>query len=250
MQPRSSLSEMRLNQYLARAGIGSRRAVEVPIRDGRVRINGIPADLGSQVNPDEDQVTLDGKAVTLPEAFTYIVLNKPKGYTVTRTDPKDLSVVYELIPQPWKKLAYVGRLDKESEGVLIFTDDGLLAHKLLRPEYLVEKEYIASTRKPAPPDTVKRFTGGITLDEGFVAKAVRTEVKPSASGGSTITVVLTEGKKREVRQMCRVLGIHVDRLVRTRFGPILLGDLKSGDSRKLTESEIQSLQKSILAAEK
>lgn len=241
---------MRLNQFLAHAGLGSRRSVEEPIRAGRVRINGVPADLSSQVNPDTDQVTLDGKPVTLPESFTYIVLNKPSGYTVTRTDPKGKSLVYEIIPKPWQRLAYVGRLDRESEGVLIFTDDGVLAHKLLRPEYRVEKEYIVHTRGPIPADTVERFTGGVTLDEGFVAKAVNAEVRPRADGGGTIKVILCEGKKREVRQMCRVLGIPVDRLVRTRFGPIELGKLASGDSRVLESAEIQALQKSVLAPKK
>jgi 23S rRNA pseudouridine2605 synthase len=241
---------MRLNQFLARAGLGSRRSVEGLIRDGRIRINGVPADLSSRVDSEQDKVTFDGRLVRLPSAFTYVVLHKPAGYTATRTDPHGGRTVYELLPKPWRRLAYVGRLDRDSEGVLLFTDDGELTHKLLRPEYGVDREYVVETDQPPPAGSPEHLIQGVHLDDGFVAKAETAEVLTNRANMHALRLILTEGKKREVRRMCKALSINVLRLIRTRFGPVALGDLPSGQARELTTSEITALGQSVATRKK
>jgi len=240
---------MRLNQFLAHAGLGSRRSVEDSIRAGRVRINGVPAHLGSAVDPDTDKVTLDGKLVTLPKTSTYMALHKPAGYTVTRQDPHGKRTVYELLPDRARKLAYVGRLDRESEGLLLFTDDGILTHKLLRPEYAVEKEYRVEIDGPLSDDVPSRLRAGIPLADDFTAVATDAEIV-SSGPRSVLRIVLCEGKKREVRRMCQALGITVTRLVRTRFGPIRLGRQAAGTLRELTPEEVEQLQKIVIRRKK
>lgn len=241
---------MRLNQFLARAGLGSRRSVEGLIRDGRIRINGVPADLASKVDSGSDKVTFDGRVVKLPSGFTYIVLNKPAGYTATRTDPHGGRTVYELLPKPWRRLAYVGRLDRDSEGVLLFTDDGELTHRLLRPEYEVDREYLVETEPPPSPEAIDSLISGIRLDDGFVAKSKSAEIVDRTTAAAALQLTLTEGKKREVRRMCKALALNVIQLTRTRFGPVQLGDLTSGKVRELTSEEVDALQRTVSTRKK
>jgi 23S rRNA pseudouridine2605 synthase len=235
---------MRLNQFLARAGLGSRRSVEALIRSGRIKVNGFPAGLAIAVDPAGDAVTLDDRPLTLPADFTYIVLHKPAGFTVTRRDPRARRTVYELLPPPLRKLAYVGRLDRESEGVLLFTDDGELTHRLLRPEYGLEREYHIDPGGEIPPASLAALKAGTRLPDGYLVKAEK--VRSIAGGGSGVLVdlVICEGKKREVRLMCRAAGIPVARLVRVRFGPVRLGRLAPGRHRPLAARELEELRKS------
>jgi 23S rRNA pseudouridine2605 synthase len=241
---------MRLNQFLAKAGLGSRRSVEALIRAGRIKVGSAPGHLTTKVDPASDVVTLDGRTLKLPADFTYVLLHKPPGYTVTRRDPRAQATVYEVLPAAFRKLAYVGRLDRESEGALLFTDDGVLAHRLLRPEYGVEREYAVETDGPIPPKAAESLLAGITIAEGHLAAARRVGVKSASAGHSVLEVVLCEGKKREVRQMCRAVGIPVKRLIRTRFGPVRLGRLAVGEARELSAREVALLRKTLAAAKK
>ena len=241
---------MRLNQFLAKAGLGSRRSVESLIRSGRVKVGSQPGLLSTTLDPATDVVTLDGRRLQLPADYTYVLLHKPPGYTVTRRDPRARATVYEVLPSKWRKLAYVGRLDRASEGALLFTDDGILTHRLLRPEFEVEREYLIETDGAVPPGALEALVLGIPIAEGHLAKARRAEVKSSSPGHSALEVILCEGKKREVRQMCRALGIPVNRLIRTRFGPVRLGRLASGKARELTAMEIAKLLESGSKAKK
>jgi 23S rRNA pseudouridine2605 synthase len=246
----TSHPKMRLNQFLARAGLGSRRSVESLIRSGRVMVGSQPGLLSTTVDPASDVVTLDGRRVTLPPEYTYVLLNKPAGITVTRRDPRARSTVYEVLPSKWRKLAYVGRLDRDSEGALLFTDDGVLTHRLLRPEFEVEKEYLVESDGLLPEGTVESLLAGVTIPDGHLARARRATVKSSAEESPLLEVVLCEGKKREVRHMCRALGISVKRLIRTRFGPIRLGLLAPGKARELTPEEIARLRESAAGLKK
>jgi len=241
---------MRLNQFLAKAGLGSRRSVEELIRAGRIKVGSGPGLLTTSIDPASDAVTLDGRPLRLPADFTYVLLHKPPGYTVTRRDPRARATVYEVLPVAFRKLAYVGRLDRESEGALLFTDDGVLAHRLLRPEYGVEREYAVETDGPIPPQAAESLLAGIPIAEGHLAAARRVAVKSASARHSVLEVVLCEGKKREVRQMCRAVGIPVKRLVRTRFGPVCLDRLAVGEARELSAREVALLRKTAAAAKK
>jgi len=209
-----------------------------------------PGLLSTTIDPAADVVTFDGRRVTLPADYTYVLLNKPPGLTVTRRDPRARATVYEVLPSAWRKLAYVGRLDRDSEGALLFTDDGVLTHRLLRPEFEVEREYLVETDDLLPDGLVETFLAGVTIPDGHFARARRVAVKSSAPGHSVLEVVLCEGKKREVRHMCRAVGISVKRLIRTRFGPVRLGRLAPGKARELSADEIAELRKSAAGPKK
>jgi len=232
---------MRLNRYLARAGLGSRRSVEQIIRSGRVRISGRAGLLHSRVDPDSDTVTLDGRPVRLPVQHSYIILHKPRGYTTSRSDTHAASTVYELLPARYRTLPYVGRLDRESEGLLIFTDDGDLSYRLQRPEFGVEREYVVFTHTSISAALIRRILAGVDIGDGERARICRASFEPRRAGGGRLHLVLTEGKKREVRRICRALDIDIQRLLRERFGPVSLGRLAPGQVRALTASECARL---------
>lgn len=236
---------MRLNRFLALAGHGSRRSVEALITRSRVQVNGQTALLQTQVDPEKDKVELDGKTVTLPTLFSYLMLNKPPGYTVTRNDPKADRLVYELVPPDYRHLAYVGRLDKESEGLLIFTNNGLMTQHLLSPASRVRKTYLIYTSTSVSKASELRFVKGIKVADGSFFKSEEATFTPGKAGGGILKIVLTEGKKREIRRMCETLDIVVLRLKRVSIGPVELGSLPVGDARMLTDAEIKRLEKAV-----
>ncbi|MGQ9692294.1 MAG: pseudouridine synthase [Thermaceae bacterium] len=224
---------MRINQYLARAGWASRRKAEELIRQGRVLVNGQPATLATRVE-EGDQVEVDGKRVELPKTVV-IAFHKPKGYTTTRKDSHAERTVYDLLPGI-PGLHPVGRLDKDSEGLLLLTNDGALTHHLTHPRYGVKKTYRVWTREGTLPKAVcQRLVQGVELEDGL-AKAL--SAKPAPGGG---VLVLSEGRKREVRRMLQRLGYTVSRLLRLRVGPIALGDLPPGRWRVLSLKELEAL---------
>lgn len=229
---------MRLQRALARAGVASRRAAEELIAAGRVTVNGAVATLGQTVDPAHDRILLDGKPVDAPAAAEWFLLHKPAGVMTTADDPEGRRTVFELVPKR-PGLTYVGRLDYMTEGVLLLTTDGEAAHKLTHPSREVERTYVALVRGNAPA-AVREIRQGVELDDGIV-RAVRAEAYPLGGRRWEFELTLTEGRTREVRRVCEVLGLEVERLLRIQFGPIRLGDLAAGASRPLTAPELREI---------
>lgn len=231
---------MRLHRALARAGVASRRKAEQLIVEGRVHVNGEPAHLGQVVDPVADRVTVDGEPVVVAESpAVWLVLHKPAGVMTTRSDPAGRPTVFDLV-EDVPGLAYVGRLDFDTEGVLLLTTDGAAAHRLTHPSREVEREYRATVTGDAPA-AVPRARQGIRLHDGPVTPR-RVEASPAGGGRWYFDVVITEGRKREVRRLCRALGLRVERLVRVRFGPVTLGRLPVGEVRALRPAERDALE--------
>lgn len=225
---------MRIQRALARAGVASRRRAEDLVSAGRVKINGLVAVTGQSVDPDNDLITVDEKPVTQPVGFHWIVLNKPSGVLTTRSDPRRRRTVFDLIPDK-PGLTYVGRLDYMTEGVLILTTDGEAAHKLTHPSTEVERTYVATVRGDGPA-AVRAARNGVDLEDGVMEPLSITATNISR-GVWDLEVSIAEGRNREIRRFCDALGLAVERLVRTRFGPVSLGALPSGASRPLTGKE-------------
>lgn len=225
---------MRIQRALARAGVASRRAAEELVAAGRVRINGELASTGQSVDPATDKITVDGKPVAAPTAVTWLVLNKPTGVMTTRADPRGRRTVFDLVEDA-PGLTYVGRLDYMTEGVLLLTTDGDAAHKLTHPSSEVERTYVATVRGDGGA-AAREAARGVELEDGLVMP--RDVVARRIDRGLwELELTIAEGRKREVRRMCRALGLVVERLVRTRFGPVKLGSLPSGKTRPLTARE-------------
>ena len=229
----------RVQKTLARAGYGSRRGAEDLIREGRVRIGERVAELGDRVDPLRDRILVDGVPVPSHPGLRYFVLNKPAGVTTTLRDAHAARSVAELMP-PGPRLFPVGRLDRESEGLLLLTNDGDLAHRLQHPRYGVEREYLAEVPGSVPRSALRRLTEGVALEDG-PARAVRVAIEESGRARTALTIVMTEGRKREVRRMLAAIGFPVARLVRTRIGSVRLGTLRPGQTRSLTAPEVAEL---------
>lgn len=234
---------MRLQKYLSRAGASSRREGERLIEAGRVRVNGeVVRVLGTRVEPGRDRVELDGRTLELP-GFRWVLLHKPPGVLTTASDPGRGRTVYDLLPKEMAGLRYVGRLDRETEGLLLLTNEGDVLHALTHPSYEVEREYRAQVKETVTQATLDRLTAGVQLDDG-PARA-RRAWQPSGSPRDELRLVLTEGRNREVRRMLTAVGHPVRRLVRERFGPVALGSLAAGRWRELTKQEIHKLRRSV-----
>ena len=234
---------MRLHRALARAGLASRRRAEVLIGEGRVRVNGAIAHIGQGIDPTTDMVEVDGRRVNLSAApTTWIVLHKPAGVMTTRSDPQRRPTVFEFVNDV-PGLVYVGRLDLETEGVLLLTTDGDAANRLTHPSAGIERVYVATVTGDAR-GAAERARRGVMLHDGMVAPK-RVTVRPAPDGKWSFEVVIAEGRKREVRRLCRELGLRVERLVRTAFGPVALGDMQAGTTRELTGRERKEIEKLI-----
>jgi 23S rRNA pseudouridine2605 synthase len=229
---------VRLQKYLSQAGIASRRKAEELITAGRVRINGsVVTELGVRVQPGRDRVQVDGRRV-LPAQSEWYALHKPRGYLSTRSDPEGRPTLYELVPPALQKLFYVGRLDYDSEGMVLLTNDGDTAHRLLHPRYGVEREYEVELESDIESDALDRLRRGVELEDG----PARAESARRRSG-NRIALTLREGRKREVRRMLAEVGHTVTRLRRVRYGPIRLGTLRVGEWRHLEDRELNALRK-------
>lgn len=235
---------MRIQRALARAGVASRRHAEELVAAGRVRVNGKAATIGQSVDPARDEITVDGKPVAAPAPerdAVWIALNKPAGVMTTRRDPQDRPTVFSLVPDV-PGLTYVGRLDLMTEGLLLLTTDGTAAHELTHPSREVERTYVATVRGNAAR-AVRDAVRGVELEDGPVYP-VAVDARPVGNGRHEFEITLTEGRNREVRRLCEALGLEVERLVRTRFGPVRLGTLEPGMHRTLTRTERTALKKS------
>jgi 23S rRNA pseudouridine2605 synthase len=231
---------VRLQKYLAEAGIASRRASERVILEGRVAVNGkTVTELGTKVNPLHDKVKVDGKLIHAKRKL-YIALNKPRGVVCTKAVEDDRVKVGELLPKEWSDLVTVGRLDYDSEGLIFLTNDGDFCLKLTHPRYRVRKIYAVTVEGKVEPEILKKFTEGIVV-EGDRLRAERARIVRSSNSVSLVELELGEGKNREVRRMFENQNRRVLRLQRTQIGRIKLGELPEGKWRALTEPEIKSL---------
>jgi 23S rRNA pseudouridine2605 synthase len=243
------MAEERLQRALARAGLGSRRTCEELIARGGVRVNGKVATLGDKVDPERDRVTLDGAAVNLDPGVRYLKLNKPAGVLTTMRDQQGRTDIRTFLPEQGPRVFPVGRLDRDTEGLLLLTNDGELANRLLHPSFGIEKEYLAEVEGVPTPAQLRLVRSGVELDDGFArARSVRSI---DARGGlAQLSLVMTEGRKREVRRLLAAVGLPVRRLVRLRVGPIALGKLRPGEVRELTIEELLDLQRVVAKAER
>lgn len=234
---------MRLNLFLARAGQGSRREADQWIREGRVQVNGrVPEGMGAPVTPGTDRVTLDGVALHLPETDRYAAYHKPPGALVSRRSQGGKPTIFDRLGEAARGLMPVGRLDYESEGLLLLTSDGALAEALLHPRSGLVRVYRVWVRPVPEPAALRRFSEGATV-EGIEVRPLRVVIEGVERGCGILSVDLAEGKKRELRVIAKNAGLEVERLVRTQFGPIRLGPLRRGAMRPLAPSEVDALRR-------
>lgn len=229
----------RIQKVLARAGVGSRRAIEEMIEGGRIKVNGKRARLGQRLDPSTDKVEVDGSGVPLQTHLVHYLLNKPEGVITTAADPEGRDTVLELVDldvRVWP----VGRLDVDSEGALILTNDGDLTHRLTHPSFKVPKTYLAEVKGAVGQKALRSLARGVELEDGLTQPAEVGMVERVA-GGSLLEITIWEGRNRQVRRMCEAVGHPVRRLVRVAIGPVVLGRLKPGRFRRLSPEEIRAL---------
>jgi 23S rRNA pseudouridine2605 synthase len=238
----------RLHKVLAHAGVASRRAAERMIRERRIRVNGaLVVELGTQVDPSRDRIEVDGRPLARGEtAHHYVALNKPLGVVSTAHDPEGRPTVVDLV-HAQRRLYPVGRLDIDSEGLVLLTDDGELTFRLTHARFGIEKEYhvVVTCASNMDERVVQQLRSGIDLDDGPARAAGASVLRSSAHGGAVLRVVLLEGRQRQVRRMLGALGCGVERLQRIRMGPLLLGDLAPGEHRWLRQREVEALRAAV-----
>ncbi|MDG9705416.1 pseudouridine synthase [Streptomyces sp. DH37] len=234
----------RLQKVLARAGMGSRRACEELIDQRRVEVNGeIVTEQGLRVDPEKDEIKVDGLTIAT-QSYLFFALNKPAGVVSSMEDPEGRQCLGDYVTNRETRLFHVGRLDTETEGLILLTNHGELAHRLTHPRYGVQKTYLAAIQGPIPRDLGKRLKDGVKLEDGY-ARADHFKVVENTGKNYLVEVTLHEGRKHIVRRMLAETGFPVDKLVRTRFGPIALGDQKSGWLRRLTNTEVGMLMREV-----
>jgi len=243
------MPQERLQRALARAGYGSRRACEELIVRGDVRVNGAVATLGDKVDPRKDRVTIGRTSVNLDPDVRYRKLNKPAGVVSTMRDTHGRDDLRRFLPADGPRVFPIGRLDRDSEGLLLLTNDGDLANRLLHPSYGIEKEYLAEVSGMPTAAQLRQARSGVDLEDG-PAKARSIRLVETRRGRAHLTLVMTEGRKREVRRLLAAVGLPVTRLVRVRIGSVRLGRLRSGEVRDLTAEEILDLQRLVAKAER
>ncbi len=236
---------IRLQKYLADAGVASRRASEELITAKRVSVNGETAQLGMSVEPDKDVVLLDGKPVAKKEALYTLVLYKPKGVVSTSEDPQGRNTVQEYVKDIPARLYNVGRLDINTEGLLLMTNDGEIAYRMTHPKYSVEKTYYAICDGRLTASEIASLVNGVQLEDGMTAPARVERVRMTKNGDTTFLITIHEGRNRQIRRMLEAVGHRTLRLKRERFGPIVLGDMKPGETRLLKQAELNSLREAL-----
>ncbi len=233
----------RLQKVMAAAGVASRRASEELIAAGRVTVNGEVAELGRKVDGTQDDIRVDGERITTHPDRVYVMLNKPQGVVTTVDDPEGRPTVMDLVNLPMR-LFPVGRLDLDTEGLLLLTNDGDLTHDLLHPSREVPRTYVALVSSPFKGKALQELRDGVELDDG-TARPTSVEVLEEQKGKALVQLVMTEGRKREVRRMFAAIGHPVERLARVAFGGVELGDLRQGKWRFLTQQEVGRLHAAV-----
>lgn len=231
----------KLHKVLARTGIASRRACEQMIEEGRVSVNGHTATVGARIDAAADAVEVDGVRIGVQPGRVYYLLNKPRGTISAASDPNGRQTVVDLVPDT-PRVFPVGRLDADTEGLLVLTNDGDLTHGLTHPRFGVEKEYVVYVGSEVPPGAVRRLREGIELDDGLTAPA-----KVSQPSPGLLRIVIHEGRNRQVRRMCAAVGANVDRLIRVRIGPLQDRRLAPGEWRELLSDEVHALEQAVAA---
>lgn len=234
-------NKIRLQKFLSECGIASRRKSEEMIESGIVKVNGKVASIGDKVDPKRDTVTVRGKKVVKQKNNVYIMLNKPRGFITTMNDEMDRKCVAMLVENAPARVYPVGRLDRESEGMLLFTNDGEFANALTHPSKHVSKTYRVTVRPPVSEEQLTKIATGIVIDDRKTAPA-DVRVVLQEENRVVLEIVLYEGRNRQIRKMCEEIGLEVARLRRIAVGSIKLGMLKQGDWRELTEEEVRKLK--------
>ena len=241
--PAPLTGEVRLNRFIAQTGLGSRRTADGWIAEGRVSVNGKPVtELGSKVDADKDHVELDGRAIK-PQPFTYVLLNKPRNTITTTDDPRDRRTVVDLLPPEIKRIGVVpvGRLDRDTTGVLLLTNDGELAHRLMHPSYEVEKIYRVETERAVSRAELDQLLNGVDLDDG----SAKADMVSYLDKPTKIALSIHEGRNRQVRRMFEALGHTVVRLERSHQSGMTTAGLRPGKFRLLESHEIDRLRRSV-----
>lgn len=233
--------EERLQKILSRAGLGSRRACEELIAAGRVRVNGQVAVLGGKADPERDRIELDGRLVSLAEPLTYIAIYKPRGVISAVQSPDPRPTVRDLVPVPGH-LFPVGRLDVDSEGLVLLTNDGELANRLTHPRYGHEKEYHVLVARRPDEEQLTTWRRGVVLEDGYKTAPAEVRVERFQGKGAWLRVVMKEGRKRQIREVGKTIGLPVVKIVRVRIGSLQLANLKPGEWRQLTPEEVAVLK--------
>lgn len=234
--------KMRLNKFLSNSGVASRRKCDELISQGVVYVNGkVANELGMQINEKKDKVTIEGKRITLPSSFVYIKLNKPKGYTCTASDEKGRKTIYELIDTE-ERLFSIGRLDYDTEGLLLLTNDGEFANSVAHPKYSIEKEYRVTAEGEIKESELAVMRRGVVID-GQRMPSARVEKLSFENGFTKLSVVIDEGQNRQVRRMFEAIGHAIKLLKRVRIGNVRLGGLSRGEYKDLTIDELNGLVK-------
>jgi 23S rRNA pseudouridine2605 synthase len=237
------MSEERLQKILARSGLGSRRACEEFIKSKRVTVNGRIAELGKKADPTKDEIRFDGELVKCAEELVYLMMNKPIGVLSSNKSQGGYKTVVDLVKLP-QRVFPVGRLDLNSQGLILLTNDGELGNRLSHPRYGHEKEYQVLLDRYPDENQLANWRRGIVLPNGEKTLPARVKIKGKHAKSPWINVILKEGRKRQIRETAKVLGLHVRRIIRVRIGPIRLGKLNSGEWRFLTPQEVQKLKQS------
>ncbi len=246
---------MRLNKFLAHAGISSRRGADQLIQQGRIQVNGRTVyTMGTQVDPEKDVVTYDGKPVQLSTAgFTTILLNKPPGYLSTRDDPQGRPTIYDLLPKRYHHLYPAGRLDLDSEGLMLLTNDGDLTYRLTQASYKHEKEYWVQIKGWTPEPALRKLRKGVVIESGLALAEVRRLPRipveqrfwlqrEEVPNTSWLIFVLMSGHKRQIRYMCRAVDLEIRRLIRVRIASLHIGDMRPGEWRLLTKRQLRAVE--------
>lgn len=238
-----SENKIRLQKFMAESGVASRRKSEELIAQGKVKINGKPAVIGDKVDPDKDKVTVSGRKIAAAKKNIYIMLNKPRGFITTMNDEQGRKCVAQLVNDIKTRVYPVGRLDRESEGLLLMTNDGEFANALTHPSTHVAKTYRVTIRPDLTKEQAAKFRNGVEID-GYTTAPCELRTLEVQDNRTVVEVTIYEGKNRQIRKMFESFGIEVARLKRTKIGSVKLGMLKQGSYRELTEAEVYSLMKS------
>lgn len=237
---------MRINKFISLCGIASRRAADTLIADGKVMVNGqVVKDLGTQVDEEKDQVVVDGVRARLPKKTTTIMFHKPAGCVCTKDDPQGRQTVYDYLPPGYHTLKYVGRLDLQSRGLILFTDDGELLHRLTHPSYEIPRSYFVWTDRPLSEHAAQKLVDGVDIrEEGASEEEIAFATDIYLENGFA-ELVLIEGKNREIRRMMRAVGYEIRDLKRVSYCRLQLGDLPAGEFRELTADEMNKLRQAV-----